>query len=517
MSQIVNYIYIDVTPVSSSRQPEKYPCSHAFDIANYSNALIIEVMSSKAVPPTKEGVVGVYAAQSAFQSLKRARSLFPPGPMPPAEDATLRQASLDRRRRQWGAAISATATASSTALESTALSTALLTAITAPSVQASVIPSPFSNEPSSNTTGTTTLVLSSKATSIDTTTNIPIPKWHAPWKLSTVLSSHLGWVRSLAVDPVHNRLLATGSADRTIKIWNLPKATAGAEDALQITLTGHISAVRGLAFSERHPYLFSAGEDKTVKCWDLETNQVVRHYHGHLSGVYCLALHPTLDILITAGRDAVARVWDMRTKHQLHVLSGHEHTIAAVLTSSTHPQVVTGSHDCTVKMWDLAAGKCFTTLTHHSKSIRAMAAAPAALGERTFVSAAADSIRKWQGKNGRFLHRLSGHNAVLNAVAVQDDGVLVSGGDDGTMHFWDYQSGHCFQQEVAKVQPGSLQQAENGIMALQFDLTGTRLITGEADKSIKIWKQDETASEMTHPVDMKAWRKKCIAQAKERY
>lgn len=55
--------------------------------------------------------------------------------------------------------------------------------------------------------------------------------------------------------------------------------------------------------SATSPYLFSAAEDKTVKCWDLEQNKVVRHYHGHLSGVYCAALHPTLDILVTGGRD----------------------------------------------------------------------------------------------------------------------------------------------------------------------------------------------------------------------
>lgn len=25
-----------------------------------------------------------------------------------------------------------------------------------------------------------------------------------------------------------------------------------------------------------------------VKCWDLETNKVIRHYHGHLSGIYSM-------------------------------------------------------------------------------------------------------------------------------------------------------------------------------------------------------------------------------------
>lgn len=30
----------------------------------------------------------------------------------------------------------------------------------------------------------------------------------------------------------------------------------------------------GLAVSSRHTYMFSAGDDKQVKCWDLEQNKV---------------------------------------------------------------------------------------------------------------------------------------------------------------------------------------------------------------------------------------------------
>jgi pleiotropic regulator 1 len=86
-----------------------------------------------------------------------------------------------------------------------------------------------------------------------------------------------------------------------------------------------------------------------VKCWDLEANKVIRHYHGHLSGVYSLSLHPTLDVLVTAGRDASARVWDMRTKAQIHVLTGHTGTVADVKCQESDPQVVTGSMDSTVR------------------------------------------------------------------------------------------------------------------------------------------------------------------------
>lgn len=315
----------------------------------------------------------------------------------------------------------------------------------------------------------------------------------------------------MAFDPT-NEMFVTGGGDRVIKVWDLAKASVGASDALKITLTGHISPVRGLAFSERHPYLFSAGEDKQVKCWDLETNQVIRHYHGHLSGVYSLALHPTLDVLVTGGRDAVARVWDMRTKTQIHCLSGHDHTVASLLTKSTDPQIITGSHDQTIKLWDLAAGKCFTTLTHHMKSIRALAQPSY---ENTFASGAADCLKKWQGKDGRFLKSIRGHDSVINALAINDDGVMVSGGDDGSIHFWDYDTGYCFQSTSSVAQPGSLD-AENGVFALGFDLTGTRLISCEADKTIKIWRQDDEASDLTHPIDMAGWRKQCIAESKMR-
>jgi WD40 repeat protein len=66
----------------------------------------------------------------------------------------------------------------------------------------------------------------------------PKPVWHAPWKNYRVISGHLGWVRSIAFDP-GNEWFCTGSADRTIKIWDLASGT------LKLTLTGHIEQVRG--------------------------------------------------------------------------------------------------------------------------------------------------------------------------------------------------------------------------------------------------------------------------------
>lgn len=321
---------------------------------------------------------------------------------------------------------------------------------------------------------------------------LPKPQWHPPWKLMRVISGHTGWVRSVAVEP-GNQWFATGSADRTIKIWELGSGK------LKLSLTGHISTVRGLAVSPRQPYLFSCGEDKQVKCWDLEYNKVVRHYHGHLSAIYSLDLHPTIDVLLTCGRDATARVWDMRTKACIHTLTGHTSTVAVVKCQAVEPQVITGSHDCTIRLWDLAAGKSKVTLTNHKKSVRSVVLHPT---QFSFASASPDNIKQWKFPDGNFLQNLIGHNSIVNCMAVNSDGVLVSGGDNGTMHFWDWRTGYNFQRLQASVQPGSLD-SEAGIFAMTFDLSSSRLITCEADKTIKIYKEDDSASEETHPVNWK--------------
>ncbi|KAG9139537.1 hypothetical protein Leryth_019251 [Lithospermum erythrorhizon] len=260
----------------------------------------------------------------------------------------------------------------------------------------------------------------------------PRPVWHAPWKNYRVISGHLGWVRSVAVDP-SNSWFCTGSADRTIKL----------------TLTGHIEQVRGLAVSPRHTYMFSAGDDKQVKCWDLEQNKVIRSYHGHLSGVYCLATHPELDVLLTGGRDSVCRVWDIRSKMQVHALSGHDNTVCSVFTRPLDPQVITGSHDSTIKFWDLRYGKTMST-------------SPPQKPSSSYICA-------W---------------------------------DNGSLWFWDWRSGHNFQQSQTIVQPGSLE-SEAGLYATTYDVTGSRLITCEADKTIKMWKEDENATPETHPLNFK--------------
>ena len=84
-------------------------------------------------------------------------------------------------------------------------------------------------------------------------------------------------------------------------------------------------------------------------------------------------------------------------------------------------------------------------------------------------------------------HRLHGSNYTFTQI--NQDNVVVTGGDDGTLKFWDWESGYNFQEVLNPPQPGSIA-AENGIFSITFDRSGCRMISGECDKTIKMWKED---------------------------
>ncbi|NXK66740.1 PLRG1 regulator, partial [Sylvietta virens] len=307
---------------------------------------------------------------------------------------------------------------------------------------------------------------------------MPKLRWHRPWKLHRVISGHLDCVRGIAVEP-GNEWFVTGSADRTIRIWDL------ASGELRLSLSAHTSTVRGVAVSARQLHLFSCGGHAELKCWDLEYRKVIREYTCHETVVNGLDLHPTLDVLVTCGDDATAQIWDARTKASMGTLRGHTRSVAAVKCHREEAQVVTGSHDTTVRIWDLVAGRTRVTLTDHRRSARAVVLHPR---DDRFASGSPGLIKQWKFPDGEFIQDLSEHNAMINALAVSSEGILASGAADGSLHFWDWRTGYNFHRIVPDAKQDSSDK-DSAIFACVFDQSGRRLLTAGADKTIKVYKE----------------------------
>ena len=64
-------------------------------------------------------------------------------------------------------------------------------------------------------------------------------------------------------------ILASGSKDKTIKLWNIETKTIIA------TLEGHSREVTSVAFDQTGTILASGSKDKTIKLWNIETKTVI--------------------------------------------------------------------------------------------------------------------------------------------------------------------------------------------------------------------------------------------------
>ena len=142
------------------------------------------------------------------------------------------------------------------------------------------------------------------------------------------LNGHDNEVRAIAFVP-GSRLVATGSLDRTIRLWDLSRPQPSESP---VVFKGHASGVTALAVSPDGRLLASGGADKTVRLWELSNTQKPPVVLGsHDAGVVSLRFSGDGKRLASGGEDQTARVWDVsKPGVEPLVLRGHDLAVRAV-------------------------------------------------------------------------------------------------------------------------------------------------------------------------------------------
>jgi len=186
--------------------------------------------------------------------------------------------------------------------------------------------------------------------------------------------------------------------------------------------------------------LASGSSDKTIKLWDVASGRELRTLAGHTSDVWCIAFSPDGKVLASASLDKTIKLWDVASGRELRTLSGHTDWVDSVAFSPDGKVLASGSDDTTIKLWDVASGRELRTLSGHTDGVESIAFSPDGKG---LASGSDDStIKLWDVANGRELRTLNGHVGWVTSVGFSPDGkALASGGWDGTTREWDVSSG----------------------------------------------------------------------------
>jgi WD40 repeat protein/transcriptional regulator with XRE-family HTH domain len=271
------------------------------------------------------------------------------------------------------------------------------------------------------------------------------------------------------------KVLATGSSDKTIRLWDL-----GTGKTIRI-FSGDTSGYEEIAFSPDGKYIIAAGgTDKMAHLLDVDGGQIVKLLSGHTAAVVDVAFSPDGKYIVTASVDTTARIWDVATGQTVHVLTGHSDHITRIAVSPDGKYVVTGSVDRTARLWDASTGKEVRVFDHPGV-ISAVAYSP---DGKYFATGCEDLVaRLWEASTGQLVREFLGADAL--GIEFSPDGrLLLTGGGDRTTFLWDIATGkpiRSFTGHTAAVQ------------TVLFSPDGHQIVTTSNDGIVRVWSLQTTS------------------------
>jgi WD40 repeat protein len=210
-------------------------------------------------------------------------------------------------------------------------------------------------------------------------------------KTKKVYKEHTAEVTSVAFSPFNN-LLASGSKDNLVKVWDESKTTE-----TYPALKGHTKEVLAVAFSADGKNLASGSADNTVKIWDVSTKQLVTSIDAGTKGV------------------------------------------SAVAYSSDGKYLASGGMNGTVVLWDAATGTKIAELADFKSQVSSLFFS----GDVQYLFACGKSkeLIIWNVESKKLVKKLPAHDAEMTSAAISDDGkMLVTAAADGSLKTWDASS-----------------------------------------------------------------------------
>ncbi len=310
-------------------------------------------------------------------------------------------------------------------------------------------------------------------------------------KLLSHFQAHYGPAQTLAFSPTMD-WLATGSNDRTIKLWEINPNRRESVRCLQ-TLEGHEEWVWSVAFSPDGQFLVSGSSDRTIKLWEIPSGNCLQTLEEHQNTIRAVAFSPDGQFLATSGGDMTIRIWQFFGDKLkcVQVLTGHQGWVQALHFSPNSRLLASASEDKTLKIWEInrapaTPGSCLKTLRGHSEWVWSVVFSPD--GTQLASSGADRLVKLWDVSSGQCFRTLHGHTGLVRALVFSPNGrILVSGSGDKTARLWEIATGQPFK---------TLQGYSNPVRAVAFSPDNQKLASTSGNRTVQFW---EVNSEIHSP------------------
>ena len=233
------------------------------------------------------------------------------------------------------------------------------------------------------------------------------------------------------------KLIAGGSTDKTIKIWDLETKN------IQKTLKGHSDWVNSVYFSPDRKMILSGSYDKTIKLWNIQNGELIKTYEGHTKGLNSVKFSHDGNFIISGSLDKSIKIWDKNTGKILKDFRGHKDYVKSACFSHDDAKVVSGSDDHLIKLWNVGTGQILRNFEEHKACVNDVCFSR---NDSFILSCSEDAtIKLWNTEDGKIIRDIENKDYVDSVCFSPDETIILSGSRDRTIKLWDIFTGEIIQ------------------------------------------------------------------------
>ena len=282
---------------------------------------------------------------------------------------------------------------------------------------------------------------------------------------------HSHWVTCVLFSPDGRQVSAVYHRN-TVRIWDTQTGTSGP--------TVNVRTLHDVRVEGRH-LILDIEEDGQIR-WDIVSGSLSR-VHGYPNFMTSIAWSPGGHQIAFGGRRSTIKLWSVVT-NKFRTLS-HDYDDDALSVafafSPNGTRLVTGRGNC-LYLWDLEIkGNKAIVMENHTS--RVDAAAFSRDGCWIASCSVDQTVRLWDGQSGSCIATMNGHTARTVGVAFLNEKVLVSGGTDGSVRFW-----QLGDETTSKWVESTRQRIKRrGVAGIAYHPSGQYLVTADYDGSVRQW------------------------------
>lgn len=287
---------------------------------------------------------------------------------------------------------------------------------------------------------------------------------------TTIFDDSPSSLHCVAVSP-NQKLMAAAGKDGVVYLWNFNT------QKLFYRFQDHTAPVNAVVFSQDSQFLFSASQDATIKIWHLATGTLLKTLSGHSGSVTQIAVGQVRELIVSSSLDGSIRAWNLKTGQLIQKLLQYTVPTQAMALTQHGSIAICGSDDGSIRMCHVLMGGVLKWFNPHNEAISAIA-----LSGHEQCFAVADQtgrVSLYEFPSGKALWTAQKSASPVRTLAfIHNNSILVSGGKDAVLQFWDVATGSLL---------ASLSAHDAAIGGLSVAPDADTFLSASADRTVKVW------------------------------